>query len=82
MVVHGRQQIAVKKDFLDEYYQDHINIFQQYLQERLGSKWVMVDGLLAQGKITAQFIEYLFVSYSGLYTLSDKILVPVVYVLV
>jgi hypothetical protein len=33
----------------------------------------MVDKFLAQNKITAQFIEYLFVSYSGLYALSDNI---------
>ena len=79
---HGRQQIAVKKDFLDEYYQEHINIFQQYLQDRLGLKWDMVDKFLAQNKITAQFIEYLFVSFSGLYALSDVILVLVVYVLI
>jgi hypothetical protein len=79
---HGRQSISMKKDFLDEYYQDHIKIFQQYLDDCLGPKWDMVDKLLAQNKITAQFIEYLFVSYSGLCTLLDKILVPIICLLI
>jgi hypothetical protein len=58
---HGRQQIAEASHFLQKYHQEHINIFQQYLQDCLGAKWAIVDALLDQGKISAEYIEYLYV---------------------
>lgn len=57
-----RQEIAEAEESLSEYHQEHITLFKQYLQDSLGATWSEVDSLLAEGKISAQYINYLFVS--------------------
>jgi hypothetical protein len=59
---HRREEIKNAWNQLDPMSQEHISTLQDYLVGRLGSEWSTVDSLTAEGKISAQYIEYLFVS--------------------
>lgn len=48
-------------ELLDEANQAHLDLFEQYLDERWHPTWAEVDSLLSQGKISGQYIEYLYV---------------------
>ena len=61
---HSRTKIeqVITEDRLDYEQKQHIVLFQQHLMDRLGKKWAEVDNLLANTLISADYIEYLFVS--------------------
>lgn len=58
---HRRNEIEIYTETLLQAERKHLAVFQQYIHERLGRDWSMVDGLLDRGRITAQYIQYLFV---------------------
>lgn len=58
---HGRSNIERAKERLSPNSQLHLNLFQGYLNKRLGDEWAEVDLLLSTGHITAAYINYLFV---------------------
>ncbi|KAF4828978.1 ATPase family AAA domain-containing protein 3 [Colletotrichum tropicale] len=58
---HRRNQIAVSMEDLRQTHQKQLAVFEQYIQYRLAVDWQAVDTLLADGRITAHYIEYLFV---------------------
>jgi hypothetical protein len=53
---------SVERLNLNESALEHVYVFQQYLQDHLFGTWSVVDSLLDEGKINAQYIGYLFVS--------------------
>nr|XP_036576490.1 ATPase [Colletotrichum truncatum]KAF6783246.1 ATPase [Colletotrichum truncatum] len=61
---HRRGEIenALKKMSLAD--QLHIEVVQNYMQERLKSDWSRVDELTARGMITLELLEYIFVPNS------------------
>lgn len=59
---HRRQRIADQEEFLNDCQTEHIALFQKYLSDCLGAQWEQVDSLLSRGMISAEFIEYLYVS--------------------
>lgn len=59
---HRRDEISKYKEHLDRMSREHISIFQEYLLQRLGADWDVVDSLIAKGKISSRYVEYLFVS--------------------
>lgn len=61
---HGRDNITEFDGFLEEFHQEHIDLFQEFVDHRLGDTWAEVDALLEEGKISAKYIDYLFVSYT------------------
>ncbi|KAF4886196.1 ATPase family AAA domain-containing protein 3 [Colletotrichum fructicola] len=56
-----RDQIAVSMEDLRQTHQKQLAVFEQYIKYRLAADWQAVDTLLADGRITAHYIEYLFV---------------------
>ncbi|KAH7126025.1 ATPase [Dactylonectria macrodidyma] len=58
---HRRPNIELSKSQLDPTIQQHVEVFQGYVEDCLGDTWAAVDALLANGKITAQYMDYLFV---------------------
>ena len=58
----GREKISEAEKLINKHDQEHISVFKTYLHSRLGVTWSIVDSLLSKGKISAQYIEYLFVS--------------------
>jgi hypothetical protein len=56
-----RQEIAEAQESLNDHARGHVQVFEDYLLKNFGSTWTVVDSLLAEGKISAQYIEYLFV---------------------
>jgi hypothetical protein len=59
---HRREEIAEAQLGLDNRLQVHLSTLHEYIMESLGSEWSEVDSLLAEGRISAQYIDYLFVS--------------------
>ncbi|KFY06830.1 hypothetical protein V492_07707 [Pseudogymnoascus sp. VKM F-4246] len=57
----GRKKILEAERAIDMHYQKHTSVFKTYLHNRLGATWSTVDSLLSKGKISSQYIEYLFV---------------------
>ncbi|RYP93128.1 hypothetical protein DL770_000785 [Monosporascus sp. CRB-9-2] len=57
---HRRAEISEAATWLDPTGQQHIGIFRDYLQHRLGDEWKTVDSLISRGRISVQYIEYLF----------------------
>lgn len=53
---------SVERLNLNESALEHINVFQQYLQQHMLGTWSVVDSLLEEGRISARYIGYLFVS--------------------
>jgi hypothetical protein len=59
---HRREEIVEAQLELDNRLQEHLSTLHEYIMESLGSEWSKVDSLLAEGRISAQYIDYLFVS--------------------
>lgn len=59
---HRRQQISEARLALDETCQEHLNVLQDYISNRMSHEWREVDSLLSNSKIKAQYLVYLYVS--------------------
>ena len=59
---HHRQDIELWKQRLDRESAKLIDLFRSYLNESLGTEWAAVDDLMSRGKITEQYLDYIFVS--------------------
>jgi hypothetical protein len=57
----ARPQISDALQYLDEYHQEQLGVFEGYLKQHLGETWATVDAMLRDGKISWQFIRYLYV---------------------
>ncbi|KAE8448392.1 hypothetical protein EG329_009456 [Mollisiaceae sp. DMI_Dod_QoI] len=68
---HSRKKIAQAVPSLNPDHQQELLIFQEYIQNRLGSKWQKVDSLLSEGKISAEYLEYLIIPGTILIADSD-----------
>ncbi len=51
-----RKEIEAVKLHLSESVCRHVEVFQNYLQEHLGSEWETVDALLSRGYVTAEYL--------------------------
>lgn len=69
---HRRKEIDLISDALSPTFQKHLEVFQTYIHGRLEKEWSAVDSLLAQGRITAKYIRYLFVCSTSLGSLRTK----------
>jgi hypothetical protein len=58
----GRRAIAATLPTMDPLLQTHVHPLQAYLEEVLGRTYGRVDSLLEEGKITAEYLSYLYVS--------------------
>ncbi|PHH90782.1 hypothetical protein CDD83_2673 [Cordyceps sp. RAO-2017] len=58
---HRRQEISQAQAWLDAASQLHIEALGSFFRSRLGSEWNIIDSLIQRGRISAQYIEYLFV---------------------
>ncbi|KAK1994919.1 ATPase [Colletotrichum falcatum] len=58
---HRRKEIAMAKPGMDPRFQQHVDIFQTYIEDRMQPEWEVVDGLFAERKITVDLLRYLFV---------------------
>jgi len=58
----GRKAIAATLPTMDPVLQTHIQPLKAYLEEVLGRTYSKVDTLLKEGKITAEYLSYLYVS--------------------
>ncbi|KAF9879503.1 AAA family ATPase [Colletotrichum karsti] len=68
---HRRKEIQLVTELLDSVSQSQIAVFQYYVQARLAEEWSIVDSLLAESKITTEYISYLFVPNTVLVSKSD-----------
>lgn len=59
---HRRQEIAEAIDHLEEAQRKHLSIFCRYIRDRMFEEWSDVDKLVAESQITAEYIQYIFVS--------------------
>jgi ribosomal protein S15P/S13E len=57
-----RKRIERAKSYLCQESKDQVEAFQDYLRVSVGDEWSKVDSLILGGKITAKYLEYLFVS--------------------
>lgn len=62
---HKRDEISKFEEQVDRLSREHIDIFRGYLLHRVGKDWDAVDSLIAKGKISSRYIEYLFVSHNN-----------------
>ncbi|RGP81007.1 hypothetical protein FLONG3_796 [Fusarium longipes] len=58
---HHRLEIETWSLGLEQDFKTHIDAFLTYLDENLGDEWAEVDRLMSRGKITEQYLDYLFV---------------------
>lgn len=58
---HRRDKIKAFTENLSQPGRKHLSVLQQYIKDRLAMDWSTVDSLLARGRITAEYIQYLFV---------------------
>ncbi|KAJ0163707.1 hypothetical protein CTA2_2540 [Colletotrichum tanaceti] len=58
---HRRHEIALSKAAMDPALQQHVDVLQTYMEDRLQSEWTAVDNLTAKGKITLDLLSYIFV---------------------
>ncbi|KAK2594863.1 hypothetical protein QQS21_007413 [Conoideocrella luteorostrata] len=58
---HSREKISDAKPQLDDDTRRHIDVFDRYIQDVLTSDWQKVDEMTARGKITAEYINYIYV---------------------
>ena len=56
-----RVQIAAAIPLLQPHHLQHIGLFQKYIDVSLGEEYEAVDMLVADGKITAEYMTYLYV---------------------
>lgn len=59
---HRRQKIAEAIEQLEGIDQEHLNIFCGYIKNRMSDEWAAVDNLISEGKITAEYVRYIYVS--------------------
>lgn len=59
-----RNRIERVKSYLSQESKNQVEAFQHYLKLYLGDEWAKVDSLIREGKITAKYLSYLFVSPS------------------
>ncbi|KAG4255471.1 ATPase [Fusarium proliferatum] len=59
-----RNRIERVKSYLSQESRNQVEAFQLYLKVYLGDEWAKVDSLIREGKITAKYLSYLFVSPS------------------
>lgn len=69
-----RQNITRARELLNKSHQDHISVFDQYLNDYFGVAWTEVDSLLSKGQMKGQYIDYLYVSLLSLWILRHEIL--------
>ncbi|PQE03869.1 hypothetical protein CJF30_00006594 [Rutstroemia sp. NJR-2017a BBW] len=55
-----RENINSARNLLDKTHQDHVSVFEQYLNDQFGATWTEVDHLLSEGQISGQYIDYLY----------------------
>ncbi|KAL2075373.1 hypothetical protein VTL71DRAFT_316 [Oculimacula yallundae] len=67
-----RKDIARVKESLNKTHRDHVSIFERYLEVRFEVIWAEVDALLSKGKISGQYIDYLYSPNMILVAKSDK----------
>lgn len=65
-VYHGRQDLDVVLGTLDSSAKEQMKLFLNYVTESCGDEYSAADALISQGKITSNYVKYLF----GLATLS------------
>ncbi|KAJ4110292.1 hypothetical protein NW768_012052 [Fusarium equiseti] len=58
---HHRQDIELWRSRLDRESKRLIDVFRSYLNETLGKEWAAVDDLMSRGKITEQYLDYIFI---------------------
>ncbi|KDN68602.1 putative ATPase [Colletotrichum sublineola] len=58
---HHRDEISTEKPRMDPMFQQHVDVVQAYIEDRLRPEWDVVDELTAKGKITVDLLRYLFV---------------------
>ncbi len=59
---HRRKEIAAATDGLQPEARRYLDVFHDYIQDRMMDEWNTVDKLLGEKKISAQYMDYLFVS--------------------
>lgn len=62
---HRRKEFEQTIRILEPSHREHIHVFSNYLHENLGDTWHKIDSLLAEGKMEAKYIAYLYVSFWG-----------------
>ncbi len=60
---HCREELKQAKPMLP--LQQHVDVLQDYIQERMSNEWTTVGQLLSQSRITRQYMDYLFVRVDG-----------------
>ncbi|CCF36483.1 ATPase [Colletotrichum higginsianum] len=58
---HRRHEIALSKSAMDPTLQQHVEVLQTYMEDRLQPEWTAVDDLTAKGKITLDLLRYIYV---------------------
>lgn len=59
---HRRSKISETIERLEEIDQGHLNLFCEYIQNRMSDEWTAVDKLISKGEITAEYLRYIYVS--------------------
>lgn len=59
---HHRKEVEAVTRKLSNGMERYAKVFQDYLRDRMAEEWTMVDGLLSHGRISRQYMDYLFVS--------------------
>lgn len=57
---HRRDEVESAIEALGATSQKHVSVFRDYVRGRLAKEWSLVDILLGEGRITAEYIRYLF----------------------
>lgn len=58
---HRREEIESAIEKLSPTSQKHVSVLRDYVQRQLAKEWSIVDLLLEEGRMTAEYIRYLFV---------------------
>lgn len=70
---HRRSKISEAIENLEGTDQEYLNVFCDYIKNRMSDEWAAVDKLTSDGNITAEYLRYIFVSFL------TKYIVPVSY---
>lgn len=65
---HGRRKIEQTIEEIPLAERRYINLFRDYIQDRMSVEWTAVDALMDAGMISAKYIEYLFVSVTSFFS--------------
>lgn len=60
---HRRPKISKALENLQGTDQESLIVFCDYIQNRMSDEWAAVDQLTSEGKITAEYLRYVFVSF-------------------